>query len=51
MQLGEFRLQQGDGRTFGGGVAEQIARGQQAVDLGPRGFGDRFGVIDIGGRV
>ena len=46
--FGELRLQPGDRGAFGGGVAEQVARGEQPVDLGPRGFGDRLGVIDVG---
>ena len=49
-KLGKFGLQQRDGGTFGGGIAEQIARLQQAVNLDTGGFGDRFCVIDIRGE-
>jgi hypothetical protein len=47
-QVREFPFQQGHGRIFGRGVAEQIAGAQKAVDLGAGGLGDGFGVVDIG---
>ncbi len=49
-EIGEFLLQQCHGRCVGRGIAEQVARLQHALDLGPRGGGDRFCVVDVGSK-
>ena len=49
-QVCEFGFQKGDRRIFLRGVAEQIARAQQPVNLDPRGFRDGFCIVDIRGQ-
>ena len=47
---GEFAFQQGNRRVAGRGIPEQIAGGEEPVNLGPGSLGDRFGVVNVGGE-
>ena len=49
-QIGEFLFQKRHRRAFGRGVAEEITRGEQPINLCARRFRDGFGVINIGGN-
>jgi hypothetical protein len=47
-EVGEVAFEKRHGRVFGRGVAEEVARREQPLNLGAGGFGDGLGVVSAG---